>query len=65
MQTKCFLLFRDSSRKLELKEEEHQTLLHIHYLVVAIQEASRFNEVMPKIIVALFIIVIIASIVFK
>ena len=57
------LLYRDSSGKLELKEEEQQhapqTLSRRSNL-----RNSRLNEVLPKIIVALFIIVIIAVVYF-
>ena len=57
------LLYRDSSGELELKEEEQQhapqTLSRRSNL-----RSSRLNEVLPKIIVALFIIVIIAVVYF-
>ncbi|WP_172369660.1 RodZ domain-containing protein [Sporosarcina jiandibaonis] len=57
------LLYRDSSGKLELKEEEQQhapqTLSRRSNL-----RSSRLNEVLPKVIVALFIIVIIAVVYF-
>lgn len=57
------LLYRDSSGKLELREEEQQhtpqTLSRRSSL-----KNSRLNEILPKIIVALFIIVIIAVVYF-
>ena len=57
------LLYRDSSGKLELKEEEQQ---HAPQKLSRRSNlrSSRLNEVLPKIIVALFIIVIIAVVYF-
>ena len=57
------LLYRDSSGKLELKEEEQQHAPQTLSRRSNIRN-SRLNEVLPKIIVALFIIVIIAVVYF-
>jgi cytoskeletal protein RodZ len=57
------LLYRDSSGKLELKEEEQQ---HVPQTLSRRSGSrnNRLNEVLPKIIVALFIIVIIVVVYF-
>ena len=57
------LLYRDSSGKLELKEEEQQHTPQTLSRRSSLRN-SRLNEVLPKIIVALFIIVIIAVVYF-
>ena len=57
------LLYKDSSGKLELKEEEVQQAPQILSRRSSSRN-NRFNEVLPKIIVALFIIVIIAVVYF-
>lgn len=57
------LLYRDSSGKLELKEEEQQHAPQTLSRRSNIRN-TRLNEVLPKIIVALFIIVIIAVVYF-
>lgn len=58
------LLFRESSGKLELKEEEQQHAAPQTLSRRSNLRSSRLNEVLPKIIVALFIIVIIAVVYF-